>query len=63
MRRTGLKRESLASLLSRYDANVPRSDEGQAWEKMAPVGMEFGGPAYERLMRESMKDYKKGKSR
>jgi len=57
----GQQRESLASRLSRYDPNVPSSDEDQAWESMAPVGAEFGSPDYERLMRESMRDLKTGK--
>lgn len=57
----GLRRESLASLLSRFDPNAPRSSEEQAWEAMVPVGMEFGSPDFERLMRKSMKDLKNGK--
>lgn len=57
----GLCRPSLASLLAQYDPNAPRSAEEQAWENMAPVGMEFGSPDFERLMRESMNDLKAGK--
>ncbi|MDO8455316.1 MAG: hypothetical protein Q7T07_00175 [Burkholderiaceae bacterium] len=57
----GLQRESLASHLSRCDPKAPRSSEEQAWENMAPLGMEFGSPDFERLIRESMKDVKNGK--
>lgn len=57
----GLSKELLASLLARYEPNAPRSAEEQAWENMTPVGMEFGSPDFERLMRESMNDLKEGK--
>lgn len=55
------KREGLASLLTRCDPDAPRSAEEQAWENMAPVGMEFGSPDFERLMHASIDDLKAGK--
>ena len=66
----GLRDESLASLLARYDRDAPRSAEYLAWENMTPVCIEFGSPYFERLMRESMnylkeckvKPYKLGKN-
>lgn len=57
----GLSRPSLASLLAQYDPCLHRSEEEQVWLTMAPVGMEFGSPDFERLMRESMNDLKDGK--
>jgi len=57
----GLRRESLESLLSQCDPNAPRSAEEQAWENMDPVGLEFGSPDFDRLIRESMKDVKNGR--
>lgn len=57
----GLRKESFASLLARYDPNAPRSAEEQAWENLTPVGVEFGSPDFERILRESMNDLKDGK--
>ena len=57
----GLTRESLASLLARYEPEAHRSDEETAWLNMVPVGMEIGSPDFESLMRESMNDLKEGK--
>lgn len=57
----GLVRESLESLLSKFDPNVPRSAEEQAWLDMAPVGMEFGSPEFEKQIRKALKEVKKGK--
>ncbi len=55
------KREGWASFSSRYDPDAPRSKEDQAWENMAPVGMELGSPGFERLLRASLNDLKAGK--
>jgi hypothetical protein len=57
----GLRKESLASLLAQCDPKAPRSAEEQAWERMAPVGWEFGSPDYERLLNASLNDLKNGK--
>lgn len=56
-----LRRESLADLLAQYDPTVPRSPEEQAWENMPPVGVEFGSPDFESLLKSSLKDLKNGK--
>jgi hypothetical protein len=52
------KMEGWASFAPRCDPDPPRSEEEQAWETMAPVGMEFGSPDFERLMYESVDDLK-----
>lgn len=57
----GLMRESLESKLAQVDLNAQRSAEEQAWLDMAPVGMEFGTPDFERLIRKALKEVKKGK--
>ncbi len=50
--------EGWASFAPRCDPDPLRSEEEQAWENMAPVGMEFGSPDFERLMYESVDDLK-----
>jgi hypothetical protein len=57
----GLVRESLESLLSKFDSSLPRSSEEQAWLNMAPVGMEFGSSDFDQLIRKAVKEVKKGK--
>jgi hypothetical protein len=51
----GLRHEPLASLLARYDPNVPKTAEEQAWENVAAVGMEFGSPDFDAHMEKSGK--------
>lgn len=52
------KKEGLASLAARCAPDAPRSDDDRDWENMAPVGMEFGSPDFERLMYASSNDLK-----
>lgn len=55
------KREGRASFSSRCDPDAPRSEEDHAWENMAPVGIEFDSPGFERLLHASINDLKAGK--
>lgn len=57
----GIGKDSLESLLAQCDPKAPRSAEEQAWERMAPVGLEFGSPDFQKLMHESIDDLKRGK--
>jgi hypothetical protein len=44
----GLMHESLASMLARYDPTVPKTEDELAWDRMVPVGVEFGSPEFEK---------------
>lgn len=44
------------SVMQKADAVLEEHDEFQLWDRMAPVGREFGSPDFERLMEEDLKN-------
>lgn len=55
----GRTSESLHSMLSLFDFNVPRTAEELAWLDITAVGHEFGSPDFDKLMREGLKEEKR----
>jgi hypothetical protein len=35
-------------MLARYDPTVPKTEDELAWDRMVPVGVEFGSPEFEK---------------
>ncbi len=44
------------SVMQKTDAVLDEHDEFQLWDRMVPVGREFGSPDFDRLMEEDSKN-------